>query len=479
MHSALMRPLLLIGVICMLQACAVDAQEPTAKPNIILISLDTLRADRVGGPDGLTPNLDLLAQESWTFRKTYAQSTETLFSHASVFSGRYPSELSTVDYHFSYPENIPTMAQVLRLYGYKTGGSVAGGHLSPAFGLGQGFDHYAGPEEWGSLWHTAPAALGWVDGLDSAPFFLFLHGYDTHSRYLKPSPVGYMYASMTPPGPGQGLVRSIHGTAQVVDGVWHRRRRFDQLVQLDALRPHSTSAKAKIQPNEDAISLQPVDLERIRKIYDSSVTYADLQIGLLMGELEKRGLLETTWIIVMSDHGEELGENGFFNHRLHMGEELLRVPLIIRPPGGLTHPQQSDRLTGLIDLMPTVLELAGAQAPAGLHGASLMPTLRGEAQPAPPAVFAEGPWRIVAAVGESGGLMFSGLSAHSKRLAQAMQATPLTSPAYESWGTAEKPKLKADLQKWRSSLTPHTPQRSADSEARRKILQQRGYWGGP
>jgi len=270
MNSALMRPLLLIGVMCMLQACAVDAQEPTPKPNIILISLDTLRADRVGGPDGLTPNLDLLAQESWTFRKTYAQSTETLFSHASVFSGRYPSELSTVDYHFSYPDNIPTMAQVLRLYGYKTGGSVAGGHLSPAFGLGQGFDHYAGPEEWGSLWHTAPAALGWVDGLNNEPFFLFLHGYDTHSRYLKPSPVGYMYASMTPPGPGQGLVRSIHGTAQVVDGVWHRRRRFDQLVRLDSLRPHSTSARAKIQPDEDAISLQPVDLERIRKIYSET-----------------------------------------------------------------------------------------------------------------------------------------------------------------------------------------------------------------
>jgi arylsulfatase A-like enzyme len=413
------------------------------------------------------------------FSRTYAQSTETLFSHASLFSGRYASELSTVDYHFSYPDNVPTMAEVLGLYGYWTGAAVAGGHLSPAFGLGQGFQHYEGPEEWGSLWHTAPAALRWVDGLDSQPFFLFVHGYDTHARYLKPAPAGYLYTSGTSEGHGQALVRSIHGTGQVVDGIWHPRRRFEQLFALNLLRPHTAKARAHIQPDANAIKLSKADLARVRAVYDGAVTYADLQVGLLMGELEERGLLDRAWVIVLSDHGEELGEHGLFDHRLHMSEELLHVPLIIRPPGGMEGGGRSSRLTSLIDLMPTVMELAGVPAPAGLHGTSLVPTLSGGHTPAPAAVFAEGPWRMVSAVDEGGGLMFTGLSAHSTHLSQALQATPLSSPAFETWGSPDKSRLQASLKAWRTKLSPHTPRPSADNEARRKILQQRGYWGAP
>jgi len=476
-HRALLSSLLIAASI----GCQAGADPAPERPNIVMISLDTLRADRVGafgGAEGLTPNLNRLAEESWAFTRTYAQSTETLFSHASLFSGRYASELSTVDYHFSYPENVPTMAAVLGLYGYNTGGSVAGGHLAPAFGLGEGFQHYAGPQEWGSLWHTAPAGLGWRDGLEDGPFFLFIHGYDTHARYLKPTPVGYMYASKNP-GPGQHLVRSPHGTAQVVESTWHARRRFDQVAPLKMLRPHTKAARAAILPNEDSVELQPQDLARIRAVYDGAVTYADLQVGLLMGELERRGLLENTWIIVLSDHGEELGESGFFNHRLHMSEALLRVPLLIRPPGGLTGGRKTDRMTGLIDLMPTVLELAGAPLPAGLKGRSLLPTMQGNPDSGPNAIFAEGPWRIVAGVDESGGLMFSGLSAHSPALAPALSSTPMSSPAFEDWGSPDKQALLAQMQTWRAGLTPHIPRPSADNDARRKILQQRGYWGGP
>ena len=475
---ALLSPLLFMALI----GCEEATTERTQQPSFVLISLDTLRADRVGafgGPEGRTPNLDRLAEQSWVFTRTYAQSTETLFSHASLFSGRYASELSTVDYHFSYPENVPTMAEVLGLYGYETGAAVAGGHLSSAFGLGQGFDHYEGPEEWGSLWHTVPAALAWLDTLDDQPFFLFVHGYDAHARYLKPPPAGYLYVSPAPKGPGDRLVRSIHGTTQVVDGVWHRRRRFEQLFPLDELRPHTPESFSRIQPNAEAVRLQPGDLDRVRQVYDGAVTYADLQVGLLMGELERRGTLNEAWIIVISDHGEELGEQGLFDHRLHMGEELLHVPLIIRPPGGIEGGGRSDRLTGLIDLMPTVMELAGADPPAGLHGRSLLPTLQGETTDATDAVFAEGPWRMVGAVGPGGGLVFTGLSAHSKHLRAALKSTPLDSPAFETWGSPDRALLRAELHTWRTTLKPHTPRPSADSEARRKILQQRGYWGAP
>jgi arylsulfatase A-like enzyme len=467
--------------IAALLGCGVEEPAEPSVPNIIIVSIDTLRADRVGatgGLDGLTPNLDRLAADSVVFTKAYAPSTETLFSHASLFSGRFASELSTVDYHFGYPENVPTMAEVLGMYGYRTGAAVAGGHLSPVFGLGQGFEHYKGPEEWGSLWHTVPAALEWLDSSDERPFFLFVHGYDTHSRYLKPAPVGLLHASLPPPGPSDKLIRSIHGTEKIVDQTWHRRRRFKDITPLDSLRPHSASARSKIKPDDAAFALSTEDVVRVQGVYDGAVAYADLQIGLLMGELEARGALETSWIIVLSDHGEELGENGYFNHRLGMSEELLRVPLIIRPPGGSDQPGRVDTLTSLIDLMPTVLQLAQAPVPAGLHGRSLVAELTGGTAPGPKAVFAEGPWRIVAAVGAEGGLSFSGLSAHSSVLQSAIASTPLSSPAYETWGEPpeEGAGLRAALSTWRATVQPHTPRPSAHNEERRKILQQRGYW---
>jgi len=321
--------------------------------------------------------------------------------------------------------------------------------------------------------------MGWVDTIEGGPFFLFIHGYDTHSRYLKPSPVGYMYADNNAVGPGQRVIRSEHGTAQVVDGTWHPKRRFEQVAALEHLRPHTPQARATILGSHPTKELKPRELNQIRKVYDSAVTYADLQVGLLMGELEKRGLLENTWIIVLSDHGEELGENGYFNHRLNMSEALLRVPLLIRPPGGLASGQQFSGLTGLIDLMPTVLEISGAPAPAGLSGQSLLPIMHGTGDSSHTAVFAEGPWRMVGGITTSGALLFSGHSAHSKALAPALESTPMTSPAFETWGAPDASSLRTQMTRWRSGLTPHTPRPSADNEARRKILQQRGYWGGP
>jgi hypothetical protein len=467
----------------LLAGCAEQEMATSTRPSFVIISLDTLRADRVGarrGEESLTPNLDRLAAQSFVYSQAYAQSTETLFSHASLFSGRYPSELSTVDYHFSYPPSVPTMAEVLGLYGYQTGAAVSGGHLSPSFGLGKGFQYYEGPVEWGSLRHTVPAGMTWLDGLQAGPFLLFLHGYDAHARYLKPPPVGQLYMSEVPIGPGKALVQSTMGTAQVVGDVWHQRRRFDQLFPVDRLRPHTAEALASITPDPSAIRLQPADLTRIRQAYDGAATYADLQVGVLMAALEQRGLLETTWVIVLSDHGEELGERGLFDHRLGMSEALLHVPLIIRPPGGLDAAQIKAQPVGLIDVLPTVLEQAGVPAPAGIHGQSLLNSGQDQ-EPAPVhrAIFAEGPWRTIGAVDGTGGLVFSGISAHSAHLQKMLQRTPLSSEAFETWGSPDRDRLHQAMQAWRRKLSPHIPRPSADSEARRKILQERGYWGAP
>ena len=456
------------------------AAEPTA-PSFVIISLDTLRADHVGatgGPEGLTPNLDRLAEESFVFTAAYAQSTETLFSHASLFSGRYPSELSTVDYHFSYPENVPTMAEILGLYGYHTGAAVSGGHLSPAFGLGQGFQHYEGPVEWGSLRHTLPAGLKWLDRQEPGPFFLFLHGYDAHARYLKPPPVGELHIPEAPHGPGLAVIRSIFATGQIVNGVWHQRRRFDQLLPIDKLRPHTHASLQSITPDPNALSLTPDQLQGLRQAYQGAATYADLQVGVTLRELDQRGVLDHAWLIILSDHGEELGEHGLFDHRLGMSEELLHVPLIIRPPGGLTKSVVSDAPVGLIDVLPTVLSQADVPMPAGIHGQALI-TPQTTLAPGRTTIFSEGPWRTVGAIAKDGGLVFSGISAHSPHLSQLLSDTPLTSEAFSSWGTHDTQRLQDQMKAWRGALTPHTPRPSADNEARRKILQERGYWGAP
>lgn len=465
----------------LLGGCAEQEAGTPAPPSFVIISLDTLRADRVGatgGEGGLTPNLDRLAAQSFVFTQAYAQSTETLFSHASLFSGRYPSELSTVDYHFSYPPSVPTMAEVLGLYGYHTGAAVSGGHLSPAFGLGRGFQHYEGPVEWGSLRHTVPAGMAWLDKQRAGPFLLFLHGYDAHARYLKPPPVGQLYMPKVPTGMGKAIVRSPMGTAQVVGDVWHQRRSFDKLFPVDRLRPHTAESLASIRPDPSAIRLKREDLAGISQAYDGAATYADLQVGVLMAALEQRDLLETTWVIVLSDHGEELGERGLYDHRLGMSEAILHVPLIIRPPGGLDAAQIKARPVGLIDVLPTVLEQAKVPAPAGIHGQPLLDGGQDEEQaPTRRAIFAEGPWRTIGAMDGTGGLIFSGISAHSPHLQKMLQRTPLSSEAFETWGSPDRPQLHQAIQAWRRSLSPHIPRPSADSDTRRKILQERGYWG--
>ena len=185
--------------LAVLLACDLGPTAPTADapttagpPPIVLISLDTLRPDRLGAwgsESGLTPNLDRVAAEAVVFERSYSQAGETLFSHASLFSGRYASELNRLTYTFSIPEEIPLLPQILKAYGYDTGAAVAGGQLDPAFGFDRGFDSYDVPGEWASLYHTVPRALAWLDDRgsdDPDPFLLFVHGYDAHHRWDHP-----------------------------------------------------------------------------------------------------------------------------------------------------------------------------------------------------------------------------------------------------------------------------------------------------
>ncbi|MFT5683498.1 MAG: arylsulfatase A-like enzyme [Myxococcota bacterium] len=470
--------------LALLTACTPTAAEPpTSPPPVIIISIDTLRADRLGAwgnPDGLTASLDRFASESVSFTRTWAPSNETLFSHAALFTGRYPSELSAVDYNFAFPDQTPTLAGVLGVYGYTAGAFVGGGHLSPAFGLDAGFADYTVSAEWGSLYHSVPQALSWLDSLtEAATPFLFIHGYDPHHRYLKPTPWGYAEADASYSGLGRNLVRSHAGTAKTAEGHFFARRRFDQIFDFSRLRVWDTEARQALRSQATALNARPLsaaDADHITDAYDGAVRYGDAWFGLLMAGLQDRGLTESALIIVLSDHGEGLGEDGVFNHRPALSEEMLHVPLMIRPPGGVAA-ARVETTTSLVDVMPTVLEAIGGTLPAQLAGRSLWGAVGGEPLPPTPA-FAETAFRQLAVRTDDGGLVFSGASPHSPFLPVLLATSRLDGPAFESLDGGDPAVLRQALIDWREQLDVRPLIDGEISPERLKILQERGYWGG-
>jgi len=360
------------------------ATEGPTPPNVVVIALDTTRADHLGayGYDRDTsPNLDAFAAEAVLFERCYSQSNETLTSFASTFTSRLPSDLAPLSYErFGLPQDVHTLQGVLGLHGYQTGGFVAGGHLVSAFGHDQGFDVYQDQWHFGSFFHTVPPALAWLDVRDAErPFYLFVHSYDAHTAYAKP-----LYFEQLFDPDYEGPADDILGApaALEIEKVWQGR------YYPDIERPHVTRAVGErqivvlhtdlfsllaLQDPADGQALAERDLEHVVAHYDGSIAYADLQLGLLLAELEARDLLETTVVIVMGDHGEDLFEHGHANHRISLHDASGHVPLLIRYPGGAGGGQRVSTPVELLDLMPTVLELAGATPPAGIRGQSLVP----------------------------------------------------------------------------------------------------------
>jgi len=476
---------LCLGVAAWLCGCVVQPTTPPP-PAVIVVCMDTLRADRLGpyGGSGRTPNLDHFATQSVVFTQAFAQATETLFSHAVMFSSRYVSELGPMDYRFVAPKDTPVLPEVLSMYGVNTAAFVSGGHMSEAFGLDRGFGRYTVVKDWGSLFHTAPAALGWLaEQPKDQAMFLYVHGYDAHDRYLKPTPFGFSVADKKHRGPGERAALGRSATTRIMDGLLYNRRQFDQVFDISGFRPRSVS-KIKDMAVEGralgAIPFSAADEEHIRGLYDGAVSYGDAWFGLLMSGLSAEGWLDRAWVVVLSDHGEELGENGVFSHRMGMGPQLLSVPLLVRPPGG-TVGRTVDQTVGLIDLMPTLLELFGATLPAISRGRSLLDVWsspKGAIEDK--VVFAEGAMGQITAMNNAKGLTFGGLPWSSPQLTELLGTARLDGPAFEAWeGTDEDEAqtLRSALYRWRKETPLFTGEAGELDEERIRILQMGGYWG--
>ena len=341
--------------------------------SFLVISMDTFRADHLGALDAsgrsLTPNLDALASESVVFSRAFAQSNETLFSHSSLFTGHNPSRWGELSY-FSYrlPPDTPTLAAVLSRAGYQTEAVVAGGHLSPGFGLTVGFQRYQSMQEFSGFQETVPRAQERLTELadGSRPFLMFVHGYDTHSPYIKP---GVLFQPDTPDY--QGEMRDLSRNPLTVERIYGETyypefqpagvigedgRSFLDPEVFSALERH-----AALHPGQP---LSADDLAFLQGTYDAAVRSADFFVGVLLADLARLGLAERTTVVVLSDHGEDLLEHGFFNHRFSLHDESIHVPLLLRVPGQ-DAAVVSDPVA-LTDVMPTLLSLAELAPPAGL-----------------------------------------------------------------------------------------------------------------
>jgi arylsulfatase A-like enzyme len=349
------------------------------RPNILLIVLDTQRADHLssyGYHRPTTPHLDALADGGVLFERAFSASSWTLPAHASLFTGLMVHEHGAgLGGRRVLDSDYPTLAERLGREGYATGGFVAnifwtGRHT----GLARGFLHYE--DFYGTLgdalqrmtlvrdfqklqeWtggvdirgrkhasHINDDFLGWVDRLDGRPFFAFLNYMDVHAPYLPPAPFEGMF------GP---------------------------------VRPEFRPRKLEIGNEPLKTPSAQMLVHRIDR-YDESLRYLDEHIGRLLAQLEQRGLLENTAIIVTSDHGEHFGEHGLHEHGKSLYTQETQVPLIIRRPGGTAGGRVKEPVS-TINLAATVGALTGLP-PATFPGRSLLPQRGGSTDGVP--VFSE------------------------------------------------------------------------------------------
>jgi arylsulfatase A-like enzyme len=348
-----------VGALCI--ACSRTVAPPTA-PNLVLVSIDTLRADFLGcygSRRPTSPSFDALAARGVLFEQAFATSPWTLPSHASLLTGRYPSRNGVQRAGSRLAEDVPTWAGWLRERGFATLGIVNSRWLDDASGLDRGFTHHRWLEE--NVRRREPSngieiAATWL-GLDPPePFFLFLHVYDPHSDYRSLPRYERMFRER-----GDGR---IDGSTR----------------QLRAIR----EGHLKLRGGEGA---------RLRELYAAGVRQFDDQLAQLARALDESGLASRTFLVLTADHGEEFLEHGSVLHGRTQFDEVLRIPLVLVGPGLPAGVRVAEPVS-LVDVMPTALALLGQPAPAGLNGVDLsrLWTGGGEA-PGERFLFGEADWR--------------------------------------------------------------------------------------
>ncbi len=329
-------PLLLLPLLLIVSCTDSRKMERDAAPGIILISIDTLRADHLSayGYEKIeTPNIDALARDGVLFKKTYAHVPITLPSHASILTGTYPNFHGIRNNgEFRASGELNTAAEIFKSAGYDTAAFVGSFIMDSRFGLDQGFDLYDDDMENGKNVKSSfgikerraedvvKSALGWLEkqaASSGAPFFMFVHLFDPHTKYDPPEPFLSKYADNP---------------------------------------------------------------------YDGEIAYTDSQVGVLLAGLKELGLYDNTVVVLTSDHGESLGEHGEKSHIIFIYNSTIWVPLVIKAPGGRYAGTVVNGIVRHIDILPTMLEVAGIgervplEMKSDMQGMSLISFMSGNGQ---------------------------------------------------------------------------------------------------
>jgi len=332
-----------------------------AGPNVILLSLDTLRADYLGCygcPLPTSPAIDRFAGESVLFECAHSQAPYTLPSHASMLTSRYPSVNGASVEGRKLPRWRVLAAEIFREAGYRTGGIVDVAFLTSWYGLEQGYDDYTSIGR--RVKNIVPRAIDWLEKRSAdEPFFLFLHVYDIHRPYATIDEYRRMFLD------------------------------FDYQGDLDVAGSDLVRYQREVSFGRDpGFELTDEDGRYLKAIYAGGIRYADDILGDLFDALRAGPLAENTIVVITADHGEE-----FLEHDIVLHGDLYRtvtwVPLLLRLPGGEMGGTRIDAPVGLIDLLPTLLDLTGIEPPVPLGGRSLVPLIRGEAADLGRPVFSE------------------------------------------------------------------------------------------
>jgi arylsulfatase A-like enzyme len=471
------------------------------RPNILLVSFDTVRADHLsvyGSPRDTTPNLARLAASGVVFDRAFSQGNESAYSHAAIFTGRYASEVASPVYEtYAVPPDALLVPEVLKLSGYHTAAFVAGGHVTDGFGFDQGYDHFESEVGFASFFDTGPKALKWMAAQDgSAPWFLFLHSYDAHRPYTKPGPWSHLYSG----GPGSPLAEQIVSVPSlselVVDGRYFPgvRPAFFQHPSGELILSPSTYDAVRAQMKDtDGVEVTAADHQHVQDHYDASLAYADLLLGAFLADAEAAGRLENTVVVVLSDHGEDLLDHGYMNHRTGLYDSCTHVPLIVSGPG-FPAGKRVDGLVDALDLAPTLLALAGAVPPAGLRGRDLRDVVAGTA-PTRDAVFSEGVMDMIAVRTATHRLVYHHAPLADPGYADTLAAAPLDATHFTLYDLAADPgettdrvadpalagvvhDLRDRLVAWRRGLAQGTHVLPQDQvpKAMADQLREHGYW---
>jgi arylsulfatase len=328
---------------------------------VVLWVMDALRADRIPlfhpGARARTPNLDELAKTSAVFRQYYVQGNESQVSHSSMWTGLYPAVHGVRDNDLSpggtwkLDKRFDTIASQLLAAGYYTTGVTGNGFVTEDSGYARGFKRYRdlmregdNPVILGQV--IVDAALAQLDAHRSAPAYLFLGTIDNHSPWIARKPWIDVYSPPPYNGPFQD-----YGTAE------------------DLGLSATSMGCSKIPP--------AADIERLRAIYDSAISYDDQQLGRFVDKLKQWGIWDDTMLLVTADHGDELFEDGRCGHGGSLRDSLEWVPLVVHDPSRFPGGTVVEEGAEAVDLLPTILAAIGSAAPAAVQGSALEPVAQG------------------------------------------------------------------------------------------------------